>query len=81
MENYICETCGTQYPASYRPPESCPICDDDRQYIGSQGQKWTTMAALRATHTNPLKEEEPSLTGIGSEPGRHERRLASRVGF
>jgi hypothetical protein len=69
MEHFICETCGTQYPASEQPPESCPICDDDRQYVGWQGQKWTTMAALRANHTNSLREEEPSLTGIGTEPG------------
>jgi glyoxylase-like metal-dependent hydrolase (beta-lactamase superfamily II) len=69
MENYICETCGTQYPASYRPPEHCPICDDDRQYVGWQGQKWTTLGALQSNHTNNLKLEEPSLTGIGTEPG------------
>jgi glyoxylase-like metal-dependent hydrolase (beta-lactamase superfamily II) len=69
MEHYICETCGTQYPASEQPPEHCPICDDDRQYVGWQGQKWTTLGALQSNHSNSLKLEEPSLTGIGTEPG------------
>ena len=34
MENYMCETCGTQYTASEQPPAHCAICEDDRQYIG-----------------------------------------------
>jgi glyoxylase-like metal-dependent hydrolase (beta-lactamase superfamily II) len=68
MENYLCETCGTQYPASDAPPAHCPICDDDRQYVGWKGQRWTTLDTLRRSHSNTLKEEEPSLTGIGTEP-------------
>jgi glyoxylase-like metal-dependent hydrolase (beta-lactamase superfamily II) len=69
MENFICETCGTEYAASIRPPANCAICDDDRQYVGWQGQRWTTLKELRAKHASSIKEEEPSLTGIGSEPG------------
>src|SRR5690348_5483995 len=68
MENYICVTCGTQYPASEQPPEYCPICEDDRQYIGFNGQQWTTMAEIKANHHNVIKEEEPGLIGIGTEP-------------
>ncbi len=69
MPNYICITCGTQYPASDTPPEHCPICEDERQYINRNGQQWTTLEALRADHHNILKSEEPSLTGIKTEPG------------
>jgi glyoxylase-like metal-dependent hydrolase (beta-lactamase superfamily II) len=68
MEHFICVTCGTQYPASAEPPERCPICEDERQYIGWQGQRWTTLAALRQDHRLRLREEEPGLTGIGAEP-------------
>jgi glyoxylase-like metal-dependent hydrolase (beta-lactamase superfamily II) len=68
MTHYICATCGTQYPESAEPPERCPICEDDRQYVGWDGQQWTTMAELRRAHTNCIKEEEPGLYGIGSEP-------------
>ena len=68
MENYICVTCGTQYPASPEAPARCPICEDERQYIGYNGQQWTTLAALRQTHKNSLRTHEPNLTGIGTEP-------------
>jgi glyoxylase-like metal-dependent hydrolase (beta-lactamase superfamily II) len=68
MENYMCETCGTQYTASEQPPAHCAICEDDRQYIGWKGQRWTTLAALAADHHNRLQPEEPNLIGIGTEP-------------
>ena len=54
MENYICITCGTQYPASPAAPTHCPICEDDRQYINQNGQQWTTLAELRRERTNEL---------------------------
>ncbi len=41
----ICATCGTQFPA---PREDCPVCLDDRQYVGWEGQHWTTHAELAA---------------------------------
>ena len=68
MPNYICVTCGTQYPESATVPAHCPICEDERQYIGPNGQQWTTLAELQQERTNTIKEHEPSLTGIGSEP-------------
>ncbi len=68
MPHYICVTCGTQYPESGAPPEHCPICEDERQYIGSSGQRWTTLDKLRSDHHNIVKTEEPGLTGIGTEP-------------
>ena len=69
MTHYICATCGTQFPDSPEPPAHCPICEDERQYIGWAGQRWTTLEQLRADHRNTIKTEEPGLTGIGSEPG------------
>ena len=69
MENYICTTCGAQYPESDSPPAHCPICEDDRQYVGLNGQQWTTLAELRSRHHNIIREEEPGLAGIGTEPG------------
>lgn len=68
MPNFICVTCGTQYPETSSPPTNCPICDDDRQYVGHAGQQWTTLDQLRAEHHNVIREHEPNLTGIGSEP-------------
>jgi glyoxylase-like metal-dependent hydrolase (beta-lactamase superfamily II) len=68
MQNYICLTCGTQFPATENPPVSCPICDDERQYVGQNGQQWTSLEELRGSHKNVFKEEEPNLIGIGTEP-------------
>ena len=68
MITYICVTCGTQFAATEKPPAHCPICEDERQYIGWHGQQWTTLDALRQDHHNTLKLVEPGLTGIGSEP-------------
>jgi hypothetical protein len=62
----ICRTCGVQYAAS-RP--DCPICEDERQYVGWDGQQWTTLAELRAAgHRGKVAEEGPGIVGVGTEP-------------
>lgn len=68
MTHFICATCGTQFAQTDSEPESCPICEDDRQYIGPQGQRWTTLEAMRETHHNVIKPVERNLTGIGTQP-------------
>ncbi len=68
MQKYICVTCGTQFPAATAPPSRCPICEDERQYIGHNGQQWTTLDALRTTHKNSVRDHELNLTGIGTDP-------------
>ncbi len=65
---YLCITCGTQFAESARPPAHCPVCEDERQYVGPEGQKWTTLEALRASHKNVIKEEEARLYSINTEP-------------
>jgi glyoxylase-like metal-dependent hydrolase (beta-lactamase superfamily II) len=65
---YICRTCGVQFTASNQPPERCPICEDERQYVGWKGQQWTTLPDLRSEYHNVIKTEEPNLTGIGTSP-------------
>jgi hypothetical protein len=68
-EHFICKTCGVQFAATDTPPERCPICDDERQYIGHSGQQWTTLAALQTDAHNVIKPVAPGLTGIGTHPG------------
>ena len=68
MPAYICVTCGTQYPETDQAHEHCLICEDERQYIGWQGQRWTTLDSLQATHKNAFKMEESNLMGSGTEP-------------
>lgn len=70
MTAWICRTCGTQYPASAKPPAACPICDDERQYVGPQGQRWTSLERLAADGVrSALREQETGLLGVGTEPG------------
>jgi glyoxylase-like metal-dependent hydrolase (beta-lactamase superfamily II) len=68
LKLYLCRTCGTQYPVAEQPPEHCPICEDERQYIGWKGQEWLTLADLQKDHRNEIREEEPGLVGIGTTP-------------
>jgi glyoxylase-like metal-dependent hydrolase (beta-lactamase superfamily II) len=57
-----------QHPESAEPPPRCEICEDERQYVGLDGQRWTTLAELRTRHRAEIREEEPGLIGIGMEP-------------
>ena len=68
MPHFLCTTCGTQHEETQAPPDCCVICEDERQYIGWDGQQWTTLDQLRADHTNQIRPEEPNLTGIGTQP-------------
>jgi hypothetical protein len=68
LPTYICVTCGTQFPPAERPPERCPICEDERQYLGLQGQQWITLDELRTRHRNAFYPESPGIWGIGTEP-------------
>src|SRR5262249_14247754 len=52
MPAFICETCGSQFPPSDAPPPSCPICEDERQFVPPSGQRWTTLEALARRHFN-----------------------------
>jgi hypothetical protein len=68
MTNYICMTCGVQFAATTEPPERCLVCEDERQYIGWNGQQWTTLEALQRNHHNVFKRKEANLVGIGTNP-------------
>ena len=62
----ICATCGVQYGQAR---EDCPICLDERQYVGWGGQRWTSLAELQAAgHQGKVDEEGPGVIGIGADP-------------
>src|SRR5690606_8475781 len=69
MACFVCVTCGTQFADAAREPDRCPVCEDERQYVGHDGQQWTTLETLRATHRNRVEPEAEGLLGIGTEPG------------
>jgi hypothetical protein len=66
--SHICVTCGTQYPTTNDPPQNCPICEDERQYVGLQGQRWISLDELQKTHRNTLFHEGDNLWGIHTQP-------------
>jgi hypothetical protein len=65
---YVCKTCGTQFAPSVHPPPHCFICEDERQYVGHQGQQWTTLDLLTRDHQNSFQTEEPGLSSLVTEP-------------
>jgi hypothetical protein len=65
---YICVTCGIQFKETEGPPKHCPICEDERQYIGWDGQKWTTLEDMKGRVRNTIKEEESGLHSILTQP-------------
>ncbi|MDP9075680.1 MAG: MBL fold metallo-hydrolase [Actinomycetota bacterium] len=68
MPAWICATCGVQHADTDEPPAACAICDDERQYVGWDGQQWTTQSELARDHGNEVREEEPGLIGIATSP-------------
>ncbi|MBA4192706.1 MAG: MBL fold metallo-hydrolase [Planctomycetaceae bacterium] len=68
LKHFICVTCGTQFAASEKEPDGCPICQDERQYVGHGGQKWTTLDAYAKTHKNVFAVEEADLHTIHPQP-------------
>ena len=62
----ICVTCGVQHSTT---TSGCKICEDERQYVGWDGQQWTDLPDMRtAGFSNRIEELEPGLWGIGTEP-------------
>ena len=67
MPLWTCEQCGAQFPESGTPPASCPICEDERQYVNWNGQTWLTREQLAAKH-RLVWRDDLGLAGIGLEP-------------
>ena len=64
---WVCATCGVEHASR---PDVCAICDDERQWVPEQGQRWTTLDELAAAGTRVVVDElEPGLLGLRAEPG------------
>ena len=72
MTYFVCQTCGVQHAERAddpsRPPETCPVCDDERQYVGHLGQRWTTVEELGRERKTELRQVEPGLWAIETQP-------------
>jgi len=65
---YICTTCGIQYNNTPHPPAHCPVCEDERQYVGPGGQSWTTLEQVNRQHRNIIELTAPGLYAIYTTP-------------
>src|SRR5580704_16198381 len=69
MAVWVCATCANHYPDTGSPPGKCVICADERQWVPSSGQRWTTLAELAAAgHRGDVRAVEPGLLGVGADP-------------
>ncbi len=58
-----------QYAPTDAPPAHCPICEDERQYIGWQGQQWTTLEDLRREgRRNTITDIEAGVSQVATQP-------------
>jgi hypothetical protein len=57
-----------QFSPAAAPPQACPICEEERQYVPPGGQSWTTLESLAARSFNVYREHEAGLIGIGTQP-------------
>jgi glyoxylase-like metal-dependent hydrolase (beta-lactamase superfamily II) len=68
VTHFVCCTCATQYADAESPPDQCPVCEDERQSVGADGQRWTTLAELDRDHRCDVRDDSGYL-GVGVEPG------------
>jgi hypothetical protein len=64
---WTCEQCGAQFPDSDKSPVSCPICEDDRQFVNWKGQTWIAREAL-SERLKLVWRDDLGILGIGVEP-------------
>lgn len=67
MPLWTCEQCGAQFPKGDEPPVSCPICEDERQFVNWKGQAWIAREALSERH-RLVWRDDLGILGIGVEP-------------
>jgi hypothetical protein len=67
MESWrSCATCGVE---NDRDASVCAICDDERQYLPSGGQRWTSLAERAAEGCRiEIEELETDLFGLTARP-------------
>jgi hypothetical protein len=70
-----------QYEPSEAPPRACAVCTDERQFVPTSGQSWTTLDQLRRGYTNKFRHLAPGLLTIETTPffGIGQRAILART--
>ncbi|MGK3143566.1 MBL fold metallo-hydrolase [Pantoea sp. C2G6] len=64
----LCTACGTAYSHQVSDNPHCKICDDERQYVPAEGQRWIDFDQLRARHANKWTAHSDALLSIKTVP-------------
>ena len=67
MPLWTCEQCGAQFPESAAPPQACPVCEDERQFVNWKGQAWLTREEMAKRH-KLVWRDDLGIPGIAVEP-------------
>jgi glyoxylase-like metal-dependent hydrolase (beta-lactamase superfamily II) len=67
MTVWTCIQCGAQFAESHQPPATCPICEDERQYVNWNGQTWLAREELAQQHRLVCRDDL-GVTGVGVAP-------------
>jgi hypothetical protein len=67
MPLWTCEQCGAQFPETKKAPPSCPICEDERQFVNWKGQRWLAREELAETR-RLVWRDDLGIIGLGLEP-------------
>ena len=84
MPHPICVTCGTQFEESDRPPDRCPICDEERQYVNARGPdvdddgRAAPGSPQRADRGRAAADRHPDGAGLRDRTARPARADAGR---
>ncbi|CDM61027.1 MULTISPECIES: MBL fold metallo-hydrolase [Rhizobium] len=65
---FICTACGTQFDERQEPPQRCPICEDERQFVPETGQQFTDMTSIGRTHEVIWKKEAEGIHSLEISP-------------
>ena len=83
MPVWICATCANHYPEAPSPPGACVICSDERQWVPSSGQRWTTATELAAAgrrRRRPRGRAGPARDRVDPPVAIGQRALLVRTG-
>lgn len=68
QQQNICATCGTRYATTKTATDTCPICTDERQYVGDGGQTWTSYNSLAKGHSIKIAKLQDNLYELKITP-------------
>lgn len=64
----ICATCGTRYTSAKTTTDACPVCLDDRQYVGDKGQVWHSYTELAKNRSIRFTQLDDNLYTLQPVP-------------